>query len=46
MLFDETKQERMQIFKVVLFFKLGTLQKEAMEGMIYLLLVGRILPAT
>ena len=36
----------MQMFEVVVFFKLRTLQKQTMKGTTYLLPVGRILPAT
>ena len=34
----------MQIFKIVLFFKLCTSQKQAMKGTPYLLFIGRIRP--
>ena len=44
--FNQTIQGRLQMFKVVLFFKLETLQTETMKGTTYLLPVGRLLPAS
>ena len=39
-LFKQTRQDRMNILRVILFFKPQTLQKQTMKGITYLLPVG------